>query len=133
MEKHSAGTVFFVVGLLTLVVILVDEPMIRAALAFVPALLLAQRALAATTTGDGRDGASAQTEEERREDSISRDHLDQFLKQFREFYSTCHLLGAGTIDSEEALQRTARTERDLNTLMADVLAATREKATNPGP
>lgn len=129
MEKHTAGTVFFVVGLLTLVVVLVEEPLIRAGLAFVPAMLLAQRALSATSPHDQGGGQGGEGQGERRTDGVSRSQLDQFLKQVREFYSTCHLLGAGTIDSAEALQRTAQTERELNQLMAAVLSTTREKAT----
>ena len=44
-DKPETGTVLFVVALLTIVVLLVDEWLMRAALAFIPAMLLAQRAL----------------------------------------------------------------------------------------
>jgi hypothetical protein len=128
MENQTRGTIFFEVALLTAVVILVEEPVIRAGLAFVPALLLAQRALSSSTSGGDGDSSGQGAGAERREDGIARGHLDQFLKQFRDFYSTCHLLGAGTIDPEEALHRTSRTEAELNKLMADVLAATKQNA-----
>ena len=121
-DQHTAGTVFFVVALLTVVVVLVDERMIRAALAFVPAMMLAQRALSAADGGTGRAHPQS-SGSDRREDGVARHHLDRFLKQFREFYTTCHLLGAGTIPPEEALQRTSRLEGDLNRLMAEVTSA----------
>ena len=44
-DKPETGTILFEVALLTVVVLLVDEWLIRGALAFIPAMLLAQRAL----------------------------------------------------------------------------------------
>ena len=44
-DKPETGTILFEVALLTIVVLLVDEWLIRGALAFIPAMLLAQRAL----------------------------------------------------------------------------------------
>ena len=44
-DKPDTGTILFEVALLTVVVLLVDEWLIRGGLAFIPAMLLAQRAL----------------------------------------------------------------------------------------
>ncbi len=99
---------------------------IAPSMAFVPAMLLAQRALGAEGTPVG--GAVGHGQGERRADALSRQHLEDFLSQFREFYTTCHLLGSGEISSDEALKRTTDMERGLNRLLARVTAATEEKA-----
>jgi len=62
-------------------------------------------------------------------DAPSRQHLEDFLSQFREFYATCHLLGSGEISSDdEALERTTAQERSLSRRLAQVTAATRDRA-----
>ena len=126
MFKNHTTAVLIEVALLTVVVVLVDETLLRAGMAFVPALLLAQRAL----KEPGADGA--QEVDERRVDAPARQHVEEFLKQFREFYSTCHLMGSGRISPDEALKRTADLERGLNQLLASVTAMTREKAGRAG-
>ena len=45
--KDQNGTILVEVALLTIIVLLVDETLVRAGMAFVPAMLLAQRALSA--------------------------------------------------------------------------------------
>ena len=74
-------------------------------------------------------GESARAgQSERRVDDPARKHIDDFLSQFREFYTTCHLLGSGEISSDEALERTTGLERNLNRLLAEVTAETKEQA-----
>ena len=51
-EQPAMGTIFFHVALLTIIVLLVDEPLIRTALAAIPALLLAQRAIGSAKAGE---------------------------------------------------------------------------------
>lgn len=125
MFKGQNGAIFVEVALLTIIVILVDETLLRTGLAFVPAMLLAQRA---SNAAEAPASESVRSETERRADAPSRKHLEDFLGQFREFYATCHLLGSGEISSDEALERTTAQERGLNRLLAKVTAATRERA-----
>ena len=110
--KPEVGTIFFEVFLLTVVVFLVDEWLIRGALAFIPAMLLAQRALDA---GGAKvsDGFSY----DRRSDGTVREHVEKLLEHFRKFYATCHLMGAGGITPEEALHRTHDLEKELTALL----------------
>ena len=126
MFKGQKGTILVEVALLTIIVILVDETLLRAGMAFVPAMLLAQRAFSAEGAPAGE--TVSPEDAERRTDAPVRQHIEAFLGQFREFYATCHLLGAGQISAEEALQRTTDLERGLNRLLAKVTAATKEKA-----
>jgi acyl carrier protein phosphodiesterase len=125
MLKGQNGAIFVEVALLTIIVILVDETLLRTGLAFVPAMLLAQRA---SSAAEAPASESVSPEPERRADVPSRRHLEDFLSQFREFYATCHLLGSGEISSDDALERTTAQERSLNQLLAQVTAATKERA-----
>lgn len=125
MFKGQNGTILVEVALLTIIVILVDETLIRAGMAFVPAMLLAQRAFSAEAASAGPDVPAEYSE--RRVDDLARKHIGDFLSQFREFYATCHLLGSGEISSDEALERTTELERSLNRLLAQVTAATKER------
>ena len=126
-EKSQIGTILFEVALLILAVIIVDERLLRAGLAFVPALLLAQRA--ANAASGGQPGWAAPGE--RRVDGDARDHIKRLLAHFREFYATCHLMGKGEISAPEALRRTGDLEVELNRLLDDVTNGTREKAGLP--
>ena len=112
--KPETGTILFEVALLTIVVLLVDEWLIRGALAFIPAMLLAQRALDTANVSEGGHGNSA---------SI-KGPTDKLLGVFREFYSMCHLLGSGGITPDEAHQRTLALEKEVNLLMGEVKSVT---------
>lgn len=116
-KKPETGTILFEVALLTVVVLLVDEWLIRGALAFIPAMLLAQRALDAGKA-KGSDGLA--TMSDRRSDEPVLEHVTKLLKHFRQFYATCHLMGSGGITPEEALHRTHDLEKDLSRLLSEV-------------
>ncbi len=126
-ENRQIGTILFEVALLTVVVLIVEEPPIRAALAFVPALLLAQRAVNAASGGVPVGTPWS----ERREDDDVRDHIKRLLAHFREFYATCHRLGKGEIASDEAMRQTGHLETELNRLLDEVTNGTREGAGIP--
>ncbi len=123
--KSETLTVVLEVAILTFAVVLVDERWLRAAIAFVPALLVAQRALQASS-GPGTEALVGVAE--RRHDESVRGYIDQLLKYFREFYSTCHLMGSGQIEADDAMERANRLERQLNTLLAEVTEAARGRA-----
>lgn len=113
MDKNEVFPVFLMVLLLAFAVILVDERWLRAGIAVLPALTLAQRAL------KGSAEAARPTEEaERRLDEETRTHTEQLLKHFREFYATCHLMGVGVLTPQAAEERATHLERDLNRLLA---------------
>mgnify|MGYP004210804749 CR=1 FL=1 len=124
-EESATGTILFYVALLTLIVLLVDERMIRGALACIPALLLAQRAMGLTESKKAEEWAP---ENDRRIDAHVREHVAKLLDHFRDFYAMCHLLGSGGISSDEALVRANHLEKDLNRLLDDVTSGTREAA-----
>ncbi len=122
-KKPETGTVLFEVALLTVVVLLVDEWLIRGALAFIPAMLLAQRALDAGSTKASEGSTSIF---DRRTDEHIREHVTTLLEHFRQFYATCHLMGSGGITPEEALHRTHDLEKDLSRLLDEVTQEPRE-------
>lgn len=127
-SKGDAVTVLLLLALLTFVVVLVDDRWMRAAIAFVPAMLIVQRALA--PSGGGNEGPKTGAAE-RREDAEVRRYIDQLLKHFREFYSTCHLMANGLIEPENAERRAGQLEHELNRLLAEVTDAARD--TTPSP
>ncbi len=116
-EKPETGTIIFEVALLTVVVLLVDEWLIRGALAFIPAMLLAQRALDA---GSRKASEGSTSIHDGRTDEPVREHVTRLLEHFRQFYATCHLIGSGGITPEEALHRTHDLEKDLSRLLDEV-------------
>jgi hypothetical protein len=123
MEQGDKVTVILLVVLVAFAVLIVDERWLRAAIAFVPTMLLAQRAVQArlaTRTPAPSVGAA-----NRREDQDIRAHIDDLLKHFREFYTTCHLMAAGQLEPEEAKDLAGGIERRLNKLLAEVTDAAR--------
>ena len=58
--------------------------------------------------------------QDRRSDGSTREHVTRLLEHFRQFYATCHLMGAGGITPEEALHRTHELEKDLSRLLEEV-------------
>ncbi len=127
-NKPETVTILFEVALLTLVVFLVDEWLIRGALAFIPAMLLAQRALDA----GGPQASSALTSPLFQGGNHAiRGRVTKLLEYLRQFNATCHLAGSGEITPEEALLRTSNLEKDLSRLLADVTDGPQEVAKRP--
>ncbi len=105
-------------ALLTFAIVLVDQRWLRTAIAFVPALLIVQRALTRSRHTEARqEGGSV----ERRLDGAARSYIDDLLGHFREFYSTCHLMANGLIEPEDAERRAGALEKELNQLLAKVM------------
>ena len=118
MDKNERLSVFLMVTLLAFAVVLVDERLLRTAVAVLPALMLAQKAL-----GMGRPAPEAPAltrPDERRRDEEMRGHVEQLLKHFREFYTTCHLMSVNVLTIEAAEERVNNLERDLNQLLARI-------------
>ena len=122
-EQPDLGTIFFYVALLAVIVLLVDERVIRGALAVIPAMLLAQRAIAATQAKPEGDWTEVH---DRRMDEHVREHVDKLLGHFRDFYAMNHLMASGGMTSEEALERASDLEKDLNRLLDEVTAGPTE-------
>lgn len=125
MEKSETLSVALMVLLLAFAVVIVDHRWLRVAIAVLPALMLAQRALAASAP------AEAPVEEEepdRREDHEVRGYIDELLKHFREFYTTCHLMGVGVLTPQAAEERATSLERELNRLLATITRVARSAA-----
>jgi hypothetical protein len=98
-------------------IVLVDDRWVRVGLGLLPALLLAQRALA----GSGVGGDSVRPENERRKSSSVRDDIQELLKLIREFYQTCHMVAVGQLEPSKAKAKAQVVERRLNLMMADML------------
>ena len=124
MQQDDVGSVVLLVCVLAFAVLIVDERWLRAAVAFVPALLLAQRSLSASEKEEDRVGAAA----ERRLDGGMRGSVDELLKHIRAFYLTCHLMSSGKISPDEAVERAAQQELELNRLLALVTDDARGRA-----
>ncbi len=118
--KPEIGTILFEVALLTVVVFLVDEWLIRGALAFIPAMLLAQRALDTTKASDGFEPVHG--------GQPVGESIDKLLSIFREFSAMCKLVGSGGITSEDAQERTQDLEKDLNRLLDEVKGVSQQAA-----
>ena len=127
-EQPAFGTILFHVGLLTLIVLLVDERLMRGALAILPAMLLAQRAIGAKREHADGDWTGIH---DRRMNEHVRKHVDKLLAHFREFYAMNHLMSTGGMNSEEALVRANEIEKDLNRLLDEVTAGPEEAEAAP--
>ncbi len=122
-QQGDAVTILFMLALLTFAVVLVDDRWLRTAIAVVPALLIVQRALSASRNVDSgrRIGAA-----DRHDGTEVRSYIEDLLKHFREFYSTCHLMATGLIEPEDAERRAGQLEKDLNRLLAEVTDSARK-------
>jgi hypothetical protein len=124
MEKSETLSVALMVLLLAFAVVIVDHRWLRVAIAVLPALMLAQRALASSSTPDEPAEEDAP---ERREDAEVRGYVDELLKHFREFYTTCHLMGVGVLTPQAAEERATTLERELNRLLATITRVARAR------
>ena len=127
MDRNETLSVFLMVVLLAFAVVLVDERLLRTAIAVLPALMLAQKALG---TGRHREPVAempVHAGQNRRHDEEVRTYIEQLLKHFREFYTTCHLMSVNVLTVEAAEERANNLERDLNQLLAKVTATARAR------
>ena len=122
-QQPQLGTIFFHVGLLAIIVLLVDETLIRGGLAIIPGMLLAQRAMGGSIPKSNGDWSEVH---DQRMNEHVRAHLEKLLGYFREFYATNHLMTTGEMGAEEALSRASDLEKDLNRLLDDVTAGPSE-------
>ena len=129
-ESPAMGTILFHVALLTIIVILVDERLMRGALAILPAMLLAQRAMALGASR-GKDRGDWTGVDDRRMDEHVRKHVEKLLAHFREFYVMHHLMSSGRMTSEEALVRAGDIEKELNQLLDEVTAGPKAQPNVP--
>jgi len=124
LDKNESISVFLMVLLLAFAVILVDERWLRTAVAVLPALMLAQKAMGAGK----REPEVPAKPTDRRTDEEIRGYIDRLLKHFREFYTTCHLMGANVLTPEAAEERVAKMELDLNKFLAEVTEVAKARA-----
>ncbi len=125
MRKGDVVSILLLILVLAFAVIIVDERWLRLAIAFLPALLLVQRALEAGREDERRHelvGAA-----DRRMDGDTRGAVDELLSHIREFYLTCHLLGTGRMSPDEAVEKAAQKEKELNQLLARVTDTARAR------
>ena len=122
-EQNDKTTVFFMLTVMAFAIVLVDDRWMRVGLGLLPALLLAERALRGSGVGEEpRIGAA-----DRGDDGAVRGYIDELLKHFREFYTTCHLMAGGQLEPEEAKDLAAGIERRLNTLLAEITETARQR------
>jgi len=141
LDKSERFSVVLMVALLAFAVVLVDERLLRTAVAVLPALWLAQRALHASpsnraeATGQGgspRKAPAPVGEDDRRTDLETRAYIDRLIKHLREFYATCHLMGSNVLTVEAAEERATRIEGELNRLLAEITQTIRANAPAAG-
>ena len=121
-QQNDKTTVLLMLGILAFAVVLVDDRWVRVGLGLLPALLLAQRALMGSGVGGDSHRVGAAN---RRADEAVRGYIDELLKHFREFYTTCHLMAGGQLEPEEAKSLAGAIERRLNALLAEITEASR--------
>jgi len=126
MKKADVASMVLLIFVLVFAVVIVDERWLRVAIAFVPALLLAQQGLRATSEDDEDSGSGWA---DRRTDLEMRASIDELLRHIREFYLTCHMMGTGKMTPDDAVERAAQQELQLNQLLARITdgAKTRKK------
>ena len=117
MKTSDLVEISILLFVLALSVLVVDEPWLRVAVALFPALLLARRSFI-VPRGEEKPVPSGPSD--RRADGETRTAVDQLLWQVREFYLTCHLMGSGKMTSDEAVEKTAQMEKELNKILAMV-------------
>jgi len=116
-QASDKPTILFMLGVMAFAIVLVDDRWVRVGLGLLPALLLAQRALA----GSGVGGEPVRPEADRRKSSSIRDDIQELLKLIREFYQTCHMVAVGQLEPSKAKAKAQVVERRLNLMMADML------------
>ena len=114
MSKNDVIEVAILMFVLAFAVVVVEERWLRVAVAFVPALLLVQRAIGGPKKTE--EAAPTVGASDRRMDGQTRTAVDRLLWQVREFYLTCHLMGTGKMTTEQAVEKTARLEKELAAL-----------------
>jgi hypothetical protein len=117
MKKADLASVVLLIFVLSFAVVIVDERWLRVAIAFVPALLLAQQGLRASHEKEDDDASGWA---DRRRDQEMRSSVDELLRHIREFYLTCHMMGTGKLSPDDAVERAAQQELQLNQLLARV-------------
>ena len=125
-QQDDKVTIFFMLAVMAFAVVLVDDRWVRVGLGLLPALLLAQRALGGGGVGR-RDRERVGAAADRRGDQDVRAHIEELLKHFREFYTTCHLMATGNLEPAEAKDLAAGIERRLNKLLAEVTDAVKSE------
>ncbi|MGW8266591.1 MAG: hypothetical protein ACWGSQ_09505 [Longimicrobiales bacterium] len=125
MKKADLASVVLLILLLSFAVVIVDERWLRAAIAVVPALLLAQQGLRSSPRGEEESGTGWT---DRRADSEMRSSVDELLRHIREFYLTCHMMGTGKLSPDEAVEKAAQQELQLNRLLARVTDGAKSRA-----
>ncbi len=121
-DKPATGTILFEVALLTIVVLMVDEWAIRGALAFIPAMLLAQRALEA----GGTKASESSIPPAHPADVPVGAFVTRLVAHIRQFNATCHLAATGEIPPDVAQHRTSDLEKDLSRLLAELRGESRD-------
>jgi hypothetical protein len=119
------ASIVLLILVLSFAVVIVDERWLRVAIAFVPALLLAQQGIRAADRGEEE---SASGWADRRTDPQMRDSVDELLRHIREFYLTCHMMGTGKLSPDDAVEKAAQQELQLNRLLARVTDGAKTRA-----
>jgi len=119
VQQNDKPTILFMLGVMAFAIVLVDDRWVRVGLGLLPALLLAQRALAGS--GVGSEGAGRGDDRRKDTNNDVRDQIQELLKLIREFYQTCHMVAVGQLEPVKAKAKAQVVERRLNLMMADML------------
>lgn len=116
-EQQPIATIILQVIALTIIVFLIDAPSVRAALATIPVVLLAQRAIRPVPVVEIVKWSSGN---DLQMGKHLRDHSANLLGHFKDFYALCHFVGVGEIDSETALLKANKLEKRLTALLEEL-------------
>jgi len=125
MKKADVASIVLLIFVMLFAVVIVDERWLRVAIAFVPTLLLAQQGLKAFADDEDK---SASGWADRRTDLEMRGSVDELLRHIREFYLTCHMMATGKITPDDAVEKAAQQELQLNRLLARVTDGAKTRA-----
>lgn len=125
MKKADVASIVLLIFVLSFAVVIVDERWLRVAIAFVPAMLLAQQGLRAANQEEEKPASGWA---DRRTDPAMRDSVDELLRHIREFYLTCHMMGTGKLSPDDAVEKAAQQELQLNRLLARVTDGAKSRA-----
>lgn len=131
----ARAPVFATLIVLAVVVVLIDDPWLRSAVALIPLVVLARMALggagaAAAATAAERSAQAAraaqvardaQAEADRRSDMTVRRQIQDLLDLIREFYTTCHMVAIGQLEPSKAKAKALVVETKLNEMTAQML------------
>ena len=120
-ETNEKLAIFFILVVVTLAIVLVDDRWVRLGFGLPPSLLLARRALLGSGVAPAPAAAAKAPSEDRRSNAGVRKQIHELLALIRDFYTTCHMVAVGQLEPSKAKAKAQVVEGQLNDMMASML------------